>query len=87
MEKIFCVTKCNEKGIEGDCLENVFWRAISLPLPSSVRNIAVQCGTNNILTDYPHDIVDCIIDVVTIFRRNSNMVNITICGLILRKER
>ena len=27
-----------------DRIENVFWRAISLPLPLSVQNIVVQCG-------------------------------------------
>ena len=45
-------------GIRGDRVENVLWRTISLPLPSSVRNIVVQCGTNNISTDPPRDIAD-----------------------------
>ena len=40
-------------GIGGDRVENVLWRAISLLLPSSVRNIVVQCATNNISTDSP----------------------------------
>ena len=72
-------------GIGGDCVENVLWRAISLLLPSSAWNIVVQCRTNNISTDSPRDIVDCIIDVGTIFRRKSNMVN-TIRGLIPHDE-
>ena len=59
-------------GTAGDRVENVFWRAISLPLPSSVRNIVVQFGTNNISTDSRCDIADCIVDVGTIFRRKSN---------------
>ena len=42
--------------IRDDRVENVLWRAISLPLPSSVRNIVVHCGTNNISTDPPRDI-------------------------------
>ena len=69
-------------GIRGDRVQNVLWRAISLPLPSSVRNIVVKCGTNNISTDSPHGIADRIVDVGTIFRRKSNMVNIIICGLL-----
>ena len=73
-------------GIRGDRVENVLWRAISLPLPSSVRNIVVQCGTNNISTDSPRDIAGCIVDVATIFRRQSNTGNITTCGLIPRDE-
>ena len=73
-------------GIRGDRVENVLWRVISLPLPSSVRNVVVQCGTNNISTDSPRDIADCIVDVGTIFWRKSNTVNIIICGLIPRDE-
>ena len=68
-------------GIGGDLIENMLWRAISLPLPSSVRNIVVQCGTNNISNDSPRDITDCIVNVGTIFRKKSNTVNIK-CGLI-----
>ena len=73
-------------GIRGHRVENVLWRAISLPLPSSVQNIVVQCGTNNISTDSPRDIADCIVDVGTIFRRKSNIVNIIICGLVPHEE-
>ena len=73
-------------GIGGDRVENVLWRAISLPLPSSVRNMVVQCGTNNIPTDSTRDIADCIVDVGTIFRRKSNMVNTIIWGLIPHDE-
>ena len=73
-------------GIRGDRVENVLWRAISLPLPLPVRNIVVQRGTNNILTDSPRDIADCMVDVGTIFRRKSNTVHIIICGLVPRDE-
>ena len=82
-KKYFVSLNAMNLGIRGDCVENVLWQAISLPLPSSVRNIVVQCGTNNISTDSPRDIADCIVDVGAIFRRKSNMVNIIICGLIL----
>ena len=73
-------------GIGGDRIENVLWRAISLPPPSSVRNIVVQSGTSIISTDSLRDIADCIVDVGTIFRRKSNTVNIIICGLTPRDE-
>ena len=65
-------------GISGDLVGNVFWQAICLPLPSSVRDIVVQGGTNNISTDSPRDIADIIVDVGTIFQRKSNMMNIII---------
>ena len=85
-KKYFVSLNAMNLGIGGDRVENVLWRAISLPLPSSVRNIVVQCGTNNISTDSPRDIPDCMVDVGTIFQRNSNAVNIIMCGLILRDE-
>ena len=57
-------------GIGGDRVENVLWRAISLPLPS---------------TDFSCDIADCIVDG-TICWRKSNMVNIIIFSLISHDE-
>ena len=48
--------------------------------------MVVQCRTNNISTDSPRDIADCIKDVGTIFRSKSNTVNIIICGLIPHDE-
>ena len=81
-KKYFVSLNAMNLGIRGDRVENVLWRAISLPLPSSVRNIVVQCGTNYISTDSPRDIADCIVDVGTIFRRK----NIIMCGLIPRGE-
>ena len=85
-KKYFVSLNAMNLGIRGHRAENVLWRAISLPLPSSVRNIVVQCGTNNISTDSPRDIADCIVDVGTIFQRKSNTVNIITCGLIPRDE-
>ena len=81
-KKCFVSLNAMNLGIGGDRVENILWRAISLPLPSSIRNIVVQCATNNISTDSPRDIADCIVDVGTIFQRKSNTVNIIICGLI-----
>ena len=81
-KKYFVSLNAINLDIGGDRIENVLWRAIGLPPPSSVRNIMVQCGTNNISTVSPLYIADCIVDVGTIFRRKSNTVNIIICGLI-----
>ena len=85
-KKYFGSLSAMNLGTGGDRVANVLWRAISLSLLSSVPNIAVQCGTNNIWTDSPRGIADCLVDVGIIFRRKSNMVNIIICGLIPRDE-
>ena len=81
-KRYFVSLNATNLGIGGDCVENVLWRAVSLPLPSPVQNIAVQYVTNNISTDSPRDIADCIVDVSTIFQRKNITANIIICGLI-----
>ena len=81
MEKFFVSLNVVNLEIGGDRAENVLWRAISSPLASSV-----QCWTGNISTDFPCDTDDCIVDVSTNFRRNSNTINIIQCDLIPRDE-
>ena len=85
-KKYFVLLNTMNLGIGGDRVENVLWRTISSQMQSSVQNIVVQWGTNNISTDSPRDVVDCIVDVGSILRRKSNTVNIIICGLIPRDE-
>ena len=73
-------------GIGGDRVEIVLWRAIDLPLPSSVKNFVILCGTNNISIDTPRDIADCIISIGSILQKKSCGINASICGLIQRDE-
>ena len=84
--KKYFVSNAMNLGFGGNRIENVLWRSISLPLPLSVRNIVVQPRTNNISTDSPRDIANCIVDVGIIFRSKFNTVNIIICSLIPRDE-
>ena len=80
-KKYFVSLNAVNLNIGGHHVENVLWEAIH-----QFTAIIVQCGTNNISTDSPRDIADCIVNVDTIFRRKSNTVNIIICGLIPRDE-
>ena len=48
-------------------------RTKNLSVPPSLKNVVVLCRTNNLFTDSPLDLADCI-------------VNIGSCGLILRDE-
>ena len=49
-----------------------------------MQNIVIQCGTNNISTDFPCHIADCIVDVGIIFVSKSITVNIINWSSILR---
>ena len=51
--KYFAPINALNLGIGGDCVENVPWRAIDLPLPSSLKNVVILWGTNNIPIDTP----------------------------------
>ena len=82
-KKDFVLLNAMNLSIGGDPVENVLWQAISLPLPFSVQNIVIQCKTNNILTDSPCHIADCVVAVSTIFQKKPNNVNIIICGLTI----
>ena len=53
-----------------------------LPLPSSVKNAVILCGTNDISIDTPRDIADCIISIASILQKKSSGINVSICGLI-----
>ena len=70
----------------GDCVENVLRPAINLPLPSSVTNVVILCGTNNISIDTPCNIANCITSIGSILQKKSSGINVSICGLILRDE-
>ena len=63
-------------GIRGDRVENVLWRTINLPVPPSVKNVVILCGTNNIPIDTPCYIVDCIINIGSIFQKRSSSIDV-----------
>ena len=82
----FTPIKALNLGIGIDHVENALWQAIDLPLPSSVKNVVILCGTNNIPTDAPCDIADCIISLGSIFQKRSSGIDLSVCGLIPHNE-
>ena len=73
-------------GIGGDRVENALWWDLSLPLPSSVKNVVILCRTNNIPINTPCYIIDCIISIGSIFQKRSSSIDVSRCGLISRDE-
>ena len=45
-------------GIGGDKIQNLLWRAESIPLPQSLEYVVSSCGTNNLDTDDSQKIAD-----------------------------
>ena len=69
-------------GIEGDRVQNVLWRAQNLPVISSLKNVVILCGTNNLLQDSPEDITDGIVVITQSFQSSYNSINIAIGGIL-----
>ena len=86
LQRYFAPLKAFNFGIGGDRVENVLWWTKNLWIPSSLKNAVVLCGTNNLFTDSPVDIADCIVKIGSCLREKSSSVNIFICGLIPRDE-
>ena len=56
-------------GIGGEKVQNVLWRVQNLPISSSLKNVAILCGTNNLHQDSPEDIVHGIIGTGHCFKK------------------
>ena len=54
-------------GIGSDRVQNVSWQAQNLLVISSLKNVVILCGTNNLFQDSPEDIADGIIEIVQTF--------------------
>ena len=67
-------------------MQNVLWRLQNLPISSSLKNVVILCGTNNLQQDSPEDIVDGIIEIGHCFKKRHHHINIFICGLLPRDE-
>ena len=60
-------------GIGGD---SVLWRAQNLPIISSLKNVFILCGTNNLFQDSLKDIADGIVGIAKAFQSSYNSINI-----------
>ena len=74
-------------GIGGDRVQNVLWRSQNLPVISSLKNVVILCGTNNLLQNLPEDIADGIVEIAQTFQSSYNSINIAIGGILLALKR
>ena len=69
-------------GIGDVRIEHVLWRALTLPVFSSLKNIVVLDGTNNLPLDSPEDTADGILEIAGSFKTNYSCVNVIICVIL-----
>ena len=68
--------------IGGDRVQHVLWRAHDLRRISSLRNVIISCGTNNLYQDSPEDIANGLIKIASCFKHGNNAIDI--CGVLPR---
>ena len=51
---------------------------------SYLKNVIILCGTNNICTDSPYDIAQCLLDIGVYFQNHSSKIKIFISGILPR---
>ena len=59
---------------------------MNLSILPSLKNVVALCGTNNLFTDPPMDIPDCIVNIGFCLCEKSSNISVFICGLIPRDE-
>ena len=69
-------------GIGGDRVEHVLRGAHDLRCFSSLRNVIILCGTNNLYQNSHEDIANGPIKIATCFKQGNNEINVFICGII-----
>ena len=62
------------------------WFNIFVYALSELKNVIILCGTNNICTDSPYDIVQCLLDIGVCFRNRSSKIKILISRILPRDE-
>ena len=86
MEWIFSPDKCFKLRYWRRSREKCSMVSILL-LPSSMKNLVVLCGTNNIPKDTSlRYIADWIVNLGSIFWNKFSGINVSVCGLILRER-
>ena len=84
MDKVPGASKDPKLWYRGDRVQNDLWRAQNLPVISSLKNVVILCGTNNLFQDSPEDIADDVIEIAETFQFKYNSINTAIGGILPR---
>ena len=64
-------------GIPGDTVEAILYRALNMPFPSSVTDIFLLCGTNNLSSTAAATISATIMEILLFYTRNAQLLLFT----------
>ena len=80
--KFFNLLNAFNCGIGGDRVQHVLWRAHDLRCFSSLRNVIILCGTNNLYQDSPEDIANGLMKIASFFKQGNKFTNVFISGIL-----
>ena len=80
--KYFRPLRASKFGIGGDRTQNVLWRVRNGEIPKNLHICIIHCGTNNISSDSPSDIVNGITSIVLEVQKAKPNAKIIITGLL-----
>ena len=64
--------------IDADCTQHILWRVECLPVPSHLKYVIINCGTNNISKDSPSETVNSILCITILFKKRNPCLKIII---------
>ena len=67
-------------------MQHVLWWVHDLRRFSSLKNVVILCGTNNLYQDSPEDIANGLIKIASCFKQGNNAINVFICGILPRDD-
>ena len=73
-------------GIRGDRVENVLWRLRNTRLNSNLKIVLVHCGTNNLDSNTPTDIVNGLMSSPPLVHKYHQRIKVIISGILPRDD-
>ena len=67
-------------------MQHVLWPVHDLCCFSSLRNVVILCGTNDLYQDSPEDIANGLMKLVSCFKQGNNAINVFICDILARED-
>ena len=84
--KFFLSFRTVNFGISGDKIQNVLWCVCNMTLLTSMEYVIIHCGTNNLRHNSPLKIVEGLINIACILKKNCKNLHISVSCLLPRDD-